>query len=154
MRPARTAVVTVTAAALFVPGAAATTAMAAAPRTHSVRADQPVEFRVRRGDTSAVLSFTGRLSWSGAGNRTYTLKGRLQARCYTATRFTARLQYGGTGEGWKNSPETECSNAESRFHDIALSGTLAPHSSLRLRLGTWKSASWVYSARKNYAHPA
>ncbi|MGW2838484.1 hypothetical protein ACWCWD_11880 [Streptomyces sp. NPDC001493] len=157
MHPARTAAVTaaVTAAALLVPAAANTSATAtAAPRPRAARADQPVAFRVQRGDVSAVLSFTGRLSWSGAGNRTYTLKGRLQAHCHTTTRFTTRLQYGGTGEGWKNSPETECSNGRSRYHDIALSGTLAPRSGLRLRLGTWKSASWVYSGPKNYAHPA
>ncbi|MFD6531896.1 hypothetical protein [Streptomyces sp. NPDC060184] len=155
MRPARTAAATVTAAALLVPATAATAATApAAPLLQAVRADQPVGLRVQRGDVSAVLSFSGRLSWSGAGHRTYTLKGRLLAHCHTATRFTVRLQYGGSGEGWKNSPETACSNGRSRYHDIALSGTLAPHSGLRLRLGTWTSGSWVYSGRKNYAHPA
>ncbi|MGW0854403.1 hypothetical protein [Streptomyces sp. NPDC002690] len=156
MHAARTAALV--AAALLVPvSATAATPATAAPAdsgTRAAPAEQPVEFQVRRGDTSAVLSFSGHLSWSGTGNRTYTLKGQLTARCRTATRFTTRLQYGGTSEKWKDSPESQCSHSRTGYNVIALAGTLPRNSSLRLRLGTWKSAAWVYSGRKTYAPPA
>ncbi|MFD6420744.1 hypothetical protein [Streptomyces sp. NPDC060198] len=152
MHAARTAALV--AAALLVPVPATAAATPAISGMRAAPAEQPVEFQVRRGDTSAVLSFSGHLSWSGTGNRTYTLKGRLTARCRTATRFTARLQYGGTSEKWKDSPESQCSHSRTGYNVIALAGTLPRNSSLRLRLGAWKSAAWVYSGRKTYAPPA
>ncbi|MFG2407118.1 peptidase inhibitor family I36 protein [Streptomyces brevispora] len=123
-------------------------------RIAPVGTEQAVRFSVRRGDTSAILSFDGTLSWSGSQYRTYTVSGRFLARCYTAARYTVWLQYGGTNENWKDSSETCCSDAQGQYHDITASGTPAPNNGLELRLGTRTFASWQYSDRQNYAPPA
>ncbi|WP_329612633.1 peptidase inhibitor family I36 protein [Streptomyces brevispora] len=136
------------------PGQEGSLGRAKSLRIAPVSTEQAVKFYLRRGDTSAILTFDGKLSWSGPEYRTYTVSGRLLARCYTAARYTVWLQYGGTNEKWKDSSETGCSDAQSQYHDITVSGTLAPANSLELRLGTWTFASWQYSDRQNYAPPA
>nr|BEK64579.1 hypothetical protein KPHV_18060 [Kitasatospora purpeofusca] len=106
------------------------------------------------GTNLAVLSFSGLLTWSGEGNRTYHLEGSLQANCAVIGRHTAWLQYGGSDESWKNSEETGCSDAGRAWRDITVTGTVAPNQRLELRLGTWQFASWKYSEAKSYAPAA
>ncbi|MFE6750960.1 hypothetical protein ACFVGM_34270 [Kitasatospora purpeofusca] len=119
---------------------------------------EEVSFQVNQekspGSTVVVLLFSGRLTWSGEGNRTYRVAGTLQARCSIKARSTAWLQYGGTGEKWKDSEETACSEAGSSWRDITVTGTLAPNQDLELRLGSWKFASWKYSEAKTYTPAA
>ncbi|MEV6978361.1 hypothetical protein [Kitasatospora sp. NPDC093806] len=117
---------------------------------------EAVSFQVNRerspGVTIAVLHFSGELTWSGEGNRTYTVRGMLQARCQTQGTHTVWLQHGAGNESWKDSEETGCSASRgSTSRDITVSGTLAPGQSLDLRLGTWRFASWQYSGTKTYA---
>ncbi|MFD9060242.1 hypothetical protein ACFVZ3_01840 [Kitasatospora purpeofusca] len=106
------------------------------------------------GTNLAVLIFSGLLTWSGEGNRTYHLEGSLQANCAVIGRHTAWLQYGGSDESWKNSEETGCSDAGRAWRDITVTGTVAPNQRLELRLGTWQFASWKYSEAKSYAPAA
>ncbi|MEK2493914.1 hypothetical protein WN990_30605 [Kitasatospora purpeofusca] len=117
-----------------------------------------VSFQVNQekssGVTLGVLTFSGLLTWSGEGNRTYLLTGSLQANCGTISRSTVWLQYGGTDEKWKNSEETGCSDVGRAWRDITVTGTLAPNQRLDLRLGTWRFASWKYSETKSYAPAA
>ncbi|MFC5665403.1 hypothetical protein ACFP3U_20775 [Kitasatospora misakiensis] len=102
------------------------------------------------GATAAVLAFSGLLTWSGEGNRSYRVAGSLQANCGATGRSTVWLQYGGTGEKWKDSEEDGCSDSGRSWRDITVTGTLAPNQQLELRLGTWRFGSWKYSEVKTY----
>ncbi|MGW8881647.1 hypothetical protein ACWGRV_21990 [Streptomyces sp. NPDC055663] len=118
----------------------------------AARATEYVYFKLHR--PTATLIFDGSLSWSGEGNRTYTVQGQLVASCDTTRRYTVWLQYGATNEKWKDSAETECSDLSTGRRDITVSGTVAPNEKLELRLGTWTFASWEYSERQTYTPPA
>ncbi|MGV9270644.1 hypothetical protein ACWDRR_39075 [Kitasatospora sp. NPDC003701] len=123
-----------------------------APATegHGERISFQVNQEKSPGVATAALGFSGELTWSGQGDRTYTVTGVLHAHCGKIGRSTTWLQYGGTDEDWKDSEETGCSDLGRSWRDITVTGTLAPNQKLELRLGTWKLASWKYSETKTY----
>ncbi|MFF4448850.1 hypothetical protein [Streptomyces sp. NPDC001502] len=121
---------------------------------------EPVSFEIKRNTSSgsheAQLLFYGSVTWNGEGNRTYTVRGTLEARCTTGSRTTAWLQYAANSESWKESREVECSDSVGMVNElpIEVTGTVRPGDTLAMRLGSWKFSSWVYSERKDLPHPA
>jgi hypothetical protein len=109
---------------------------------------------LRINEDGAYLTFTGSVTWRGQENRSYKVTGRLYAGCSRWGRTTTWLQYGGSNEKWKDSAETECSEAQGQYRDITVSGTLARGADLELRLGSWRFSKWEYSDKKVYAPPA
>lgn len=134
----------VAAAAVLIP---ATSAQAAGDTKVGFSKDRMVAGR-------AILSFSGRLTWDGAGG--YTVQGDLKADCSNdEKRTTVWLQYGGDSESWKDSSETECKYGNENSRAINISGKLKPGEKLELRLGTWQEAAvWIgstaYTDKKTY----